>query len=339
MDLLDRYLHAVKFWLPRAQQDDIIAELREDIRSRIQEKEAELGHKRNDDGVAVILEERGHPMLVASRYLPQRALIGPVLTPAYWFIVRLVILWILVPVFVFVVGPVTLLAGKHPAAGLVEVFWMLLMAAVFAFGAITLVFAILERHPHEFIWKWDPRRLPRVPAPQPFPGLPPSAATGFAELVTGLAFTAMWFFVMVLHSPRFYSNGVRITLAPVWESFFWPVLLIAFSGIPIGSTLWLRPWWVRAHAIMRLAVDAVTLILTGALAKMGPWVIIDVIIDASGGSNTGVAAANRWVNLSMPAVFAVIGVIALVDAIQESRRLGAGGADLSRRGALTPPHL
>jgi hypothetical protein len=90
---------------------------------------------------------------------------------------------------------------------------------------------------------------------------------------------------------------------------------------------------------MRLAVDAVTLILTGALAKMGPWVIIDVIIDASGGSNTGVAAANRWVNLSMPAVFAVIGVIALVDAIQESRRLGAGGADLSRRGALTPPHL
>jgi hypothetical protein len=34
MQLLERYLQAVKFWLPKEQKEDIIAELSEDIRSR-----------------------------------------------------------------------------------------------------------------------------------------------------------------------------------------------------------------------------------------------------------------------------------------------------------------
>ena len=43
MELLDRYLQAVRFWLPRKQQDDIIAELGDDLRSQIEEREASLG--------------------------------------------------------------------------------------------------------------------------------------------------------------------------------------------------------------------------------------------------------------------------------------------------------
>jgi hypothetical protein len=39
MELLDRYLQAVKFWLPKAQKQDIIEELSEDIRSQVEEKE------------------------------------------------------------------------------------------------------------------------------------------------------------------------------------------------------------------------------------------------------------------------------------------------------------
>ena len=34
MELVDRYLQAVKFWLPRKEKDDIIAELSEDISVR-----------------------------------------------------------------------------------------------------------------------------------------------------------------------------------------------------------------------------------------------------------------------------------------------------------------
>lgn len=92
MDLLNRYLQAVKFWLPGSQQDDIAAELSEDIRSQIEEREAALGRKLNDDDLEQILKQRGRPLLVAEKYLPQKSLIGRVLFPAYRFVLKLVLL-------------------------------------------------------------------------------------------------------------------------------------------------------------------------------------------------------------------------------------------------------
>ena len=71
MQLLERYLQAVKFWLSKEQKEDIIAELSEDIRSQIDEKETELGRKLNEVELESILKQRGRPILVANRYLPQ----------------------------------------------------------------------------------------------------------------------------------------------------------------------------------------------------------------------------------------------------------------------------
>jgi 3-deoxy-D-manno-octulosonate 8-phosphate phosphatase KdsC-like HAD superfamily phosphatase len=65
MALVDRYLQAVKFWLPRKQKDDIIAELSEDLRSQIEDQEAELGRKLTDTEVEPILKRCGSPMAVA----------------------------------------------------------------------------------------------------------------------------------------------------------------------------------------------------------------------------------------------------------------------------------
>ena len=45
MDLIERYLHAVKGHLPLKQQDDVVAELAEDLRSRVDERESELGRR------------------------------------------------------------------------------------------------------------------------------------------------------------------------------------------------------------------------------------------------------------------------------------------------------
>lgn len=91
MELLERYLQAVGFWLPKPQKRDIIAELSEDIRSQIEEKESDLGRHLDEAELAVILKARGAPLLVAERYLPQRHLIGPLLFPIY----RLALKWAL----------------------------------------------------------------------------------------------------------------------------------------------------------------------------------------------------------------------------------------------------
>src|SRR5258708_33102104 len=83
MELLDRYLQAIEFWLPKRQRQDIIAELSEDLRSQIEEKETELGRKLEDAEVEAILKRCGSPLAVASRYRPHQYLIGPTLFPIY----------------------------------------------------------------------------------------------------------------------------------------------------------------------------------------------------------------------------------------------------------------
>src|SRR5215475_15228174 len=98
MELLDRYLQAVRFWLPKAQQDDIIAELSEDLQSQIDDKEEELGRCLDKEEVSAILKRCGSPILVASRYRPQTYLIGPALFPIYAFVLKMVLLFIMVPV-------------------------------------------------------------------------------------------------------------------------------------------------------------------------------------------------------------------------------------------------
>src|ERR1700760_4714877 len=100
MELLDRYLQAVEFWLPRKQQKDIIEELRDDLNSRIEEKESALGRPLNEGELILLLQQTGHPIRVAGRYLPQQqSLIGPMLFPIYKFVLKIVSLFYLLPSF------------------------------------------------------------------------------------------------------------------------------------------------------------------------------------------------------------------------------------------------
>jgi len=59
MELLDRYLEAVRKHLPWERQDDIIAELRANLESQVEEKEGDLGRPLTAVEVEAWLKE--HP--------------------------------------------------------------------------------------------------------------------------------------------------------------------------------------------------------------------------------------------------------------------------------------
>lgn len=90
MNLVDEYLRAVSILLPKDQAEDIIAELRDTILSRIEAREAELGRPLTDDEIEAVLREVGHPLVVAARYRegPQHV-VGPTLYPYWAFAVKL----------------------------------------------------------------------------------------------------------------------------------------------------------------------------------------------------------------------------------------------------------
>lgn len=94
--LVDHYLLQLRTLLPAKQRDDIAAELRESIRSTVEERERELGRALTDDEVNEVLRGFGHPMVVAGRYLPMQQLIGPDVFPLYWYVMQAVLIVITV---------------------------------------------------------------------------------------------------------------------------------------------------------------------------------------------------------------------------------------------------
>jgi len=136
MELINRYLQAVKFWLPKNQKQDIIAELAEDLRSQIEDREAELGRKLNESEVADLLKQRGRPVLVANRYRPQQHLIGPVLFPIYLFVLEVVAAFYLLP-WILVWITVAIFRPVHPGQSLIATigsFWTSFWPMAFLHG-------------------------------------------------------------------------------------------------------------------------------------------------------------------------------------------------------------
>jgi hypothetical protein len=113
MDVIDRYFRTLRVLLPRDQRDDIMRELSEEVQSQVGEEETALGRRLNARERAAIVGQYGHPLLTAARYRPQRHLIGPIVFPYYWIVLRLTLGLV---VMGNVLGAAVLLAGGASAA-------------------------------------------------------------------------------------------------------------------------------------------------------------------------------------------------------------------------------
>jgi hypothetical protein len=315
MELLDRYLQAVKFWLPKAQKQDIIEELSEDIRSQIEEKEIELGRKLNEAEGEAILKQRGRPVLVANRYSPQQYLIGPVLFPIYRFVLKIVALCYLVPWVLVWMGFMIFDPGyraQHSGGALIgtlaSLWGPLWLTAFFAFGAVTIVFAVLERAQAKsrFLEDWDPRKLPAVRDPNQI-----SRASSIFELVANTVFCVWW---IEMRSPVVLGqSAVRITLAPVWPYFFWGFLLLALANIATSGVNLFRPYWTRVRASMRLATDVIGAALFCWLCKSEILAGISVATVAPARTVEITNAINLWMSRGFPIAVAIGVIVAAFD--------------------------
>jgi hypothetical protein len=268
MDLVDRYLQAVRFWLPKNhRQDDLLAELGEDLRSQIEDKEVELGHSLDKAEMAEILKRCGSPMMVAGRLGPQRHLIGPALFPIYEFVLKMVLLWILVPVFIFIVGPVNLAngGGGWPGA-ILRTFGDLWSGLFIAAGIITLVFAIIERTSAHLgaECKWDPLKLPPVRQQHE---RKPSALKATCEFGFNI-FGLVWL-LLLPHYPFliFGPAAAFLKAAPLLHTFYLPFVLLSLVALARSGVTLARPQWAWFPQLSQLLQSVLMLILLNYMIK------------------------------------------------------------------------
>jgi hypothetical protein len=268
--MLERYLDNVRFWLAAEPADDIIAEIREDLLSQID------GRNLSPEELADLLRKRGEPSFVAGQFGRHRPLIGSELMPAYWRALDMVLLRIVLPVHLLVAAPIQWLQQRSgPEASFIGFgigqIWNLLFAMVTTAGAITVGFAFLERA--SFRIKWDPLKLGRLGPGKPAPLRVPKASV-VADFVGGLVISVVW--IAVLRDPSlasFQFGQVRISLAPVWSGYIWPMLFLSLAGVVLNWFMIAWPMRLRNAPWLRIGIDTANLILMVALVSHGgPWI-------------------------------------------------------------------
>jgi hypothetical protein len=258
MELLDRYLQAVRKYLPLRRQDDIIAELRANMESQIEDRESELGRPLTQGEFEDFLRKMGHPMLVASRFQPQQYLIGPTLFPMYLYVLRIALLWVFIVCMIVaaVVTPLTNQGGGAVIAALFRTPGILLQTAAW----ITLVFALIDwgrtRYPQAcppisgVTEKWNPSSLPPLDKDGSRGGKPRSFTVAVADIVISALFIG-WLLLIPRHPFLMLGPGVELLkvspyqLSPAWWTFFWwivalGIVQIIWKCIDLGRGKWQR---------------------------------------------------------------------------------------------------
>jgi hypothetical protein len=315
MELVERYLQAVRFWLPKRQKDDILDELSADIHSQIEERESALGRALNEAEIEGLLKGRGHPMLVANRFLPQQHLIGPELFPIYKFVLKIFALGYLLPAILVWIGLMTLSPAYRGEQA--HVTWFGAMESLFNYvwfpgclvlAPLTVAFALLERRQAKvpLFDRWNPRNLPPLRNLKQI-----SRAASVFELTMSLLFFYWW---ARYGSPRIVNLGtVHVEFSKQWVWFFFAFLLLAAAYAVLAAVNLLHPYWTVRRAVLRLLSD----VFGGVLF----WLLLGAHVVTSFSASTlsaeqalhATQAIDHWMSMALPWSIAVSAAVAAID--------------------------
>lgn len=243
-ELVERYIAAVKFWLPEKLREDIGAELAEDIRSEIDDAEQQKGRPLTEDEVAAILKARGKPMSVAASYQPQRYLIGPELFPMYVFVLKIVAVICCIPA---VLGWIF-----RPLDALQNLNFPPFNSLLIGFAVVTIVFALIEHKGITIDKKsgWNPKTLrPVIDTSR----IKRSDSTGeITGAVIGIGFYLAGFLSQTTY---YFHSGASITVAPEWIPFWQIMIGLAVVELVLAAINLLKPYWSVLRVVTRLLIN------------------------------------------------------------------------------------
>jgi hypothetical protein len=320
MDLIDRYLIAVRRALPQDLQDDVIAELKDSLRSEAEDHESATGHPMTEVEQAGILKKRGHPFLMASRYLPQQYLIGPLLFPYYRQTLKFVVFWVVLPI-VLIGGAIHAIYAADPAGVWSRVIAGAWNGAIYSIGIVTIVFAILEHEKTRIslFENWNPAKLP-----EPQSGRMVPRSESVMGLVFSLTFLVWW--TGLLRVPDFAfidSRPVTFVPSPIWATLFYPILLLLLSSIVIYLIDLVRPW--RTLTISAIDIVIGLLHIAVVVVILRAWHVVDVVGDPQHVAQ--IERVSYVVNNTIRGVFIAIGLVASFDILYEVWKMVGGRRD------------
>lgn len=324
MPTLERYLKDIRAHLPSDQADDIVAELGENLRAQIDDREEALGRSLTEAELDALLKEHGNPLVVAARYRPDqptlafgRQLIGPALFPAYR---QVLAINFAITGFVVLMAAVLVASGQslgNAASGIA-------LAFLIQFGVVTGIFIAADRMitGESSLGSVDASAFPagddRSWLDRIGDGLIGKDTRGVVPRrtsATDLAVSAIFVGWLVAIRPPQEIGFLRS--GPGWETYYLPLVLVVALGALQPIVNLVRPTWTGLRSVARIAADAAILILFIASIRLGEWVALSDPAGADSGARTAVVEINRWIGLSLT----IAAAIAAAQVLLEVRRL------------------
>ena len=304
MDLLNSYLSAVKRNLPRKQRNDIIAELSEELRSQMEERERELGRPLTDAEQYGLLVQHGDPLVVARRYWPEHRrslaigweLIGPELFPTYTFILLLnlglTLITVAIALWIYQV-PITVKPFLLP-------FGIQILC-------VTAVFMLLNviRRKYPVHWIYAPAELASV--------APLQRWYSKSGLVACSLLTLWWLAIPQFQFLVLGPAAGEVKLSAVWQRYYIPVFLLFLAGMAQRAVTLARPNWSWVLPTSRFVIDGVGAVLMFFFPLHPLVVVSQAAINPAHAEHLAITANNwlRW-GLFGPWLWIYLGTSALV---------------------------
>ena len=295
MDLLERYLADIRRNLPAREADDIVAELRDLLLARAEEQEAKMG---SVDWIA-LLQDFGHPIVIAARYRRQQWLIGPELYPFYLHFLKAIVGIVLIVVTALAAMRLAIW-GTDPVAAVVGWLGSLWWSAASTVGWVTIIFVFIERFGGGSATKcrhWKPSELPDVVDRQP------SRANSIFEVGLGLLFLLWW--VGMIPTPPLSPGQFELRAAPVWATVFWPITSLLAARLVYNLVVWLRPRWKTVRGLLGVATAVGAIMIAAFIYRAGSW----MTVVSTGLPSDQTAALQASLDLALKIALVVVTVV------------------------------
>lgn len=242
----------------------------------MEDKEAELGRPLSASEQEAIIKQHGAPITVAGRYQLDtrsvafgRQLIGPVLYPFY---IRVLSITVGLSMAAHLVIAIALYAAGQ-AISVEGVISSSLVHLAIQFGVITMIFTAAQANATRYPDLWDP-------VAKAF-DMSESAGTkqysrfeAFTEFVLLLVVFLWLLNVEASQDLILGADGPALTLAPIWQVLYIPILLLTFAGLVRSAIVMLRPAWSRLRLLTGVLMDVASLIVAGVLITAGEWIVL-----------------------------------------------------------------
>jgi hypothetical protein len=346
MDVIDKYFHRLRLFLPKDQRDDIIHELSGEVRAQAAAEEDRLGRPLTRDEQAALIAHFGHPMLLAARYWPQRHVIGPVFYPYYWLVLRVALG---LAIAAHVIAALVLMATGNPWADVGRSFTRLWDAALAVFAWTTVGFWMVD-------WHLTRRCSENIDLTSPPGGARQAAAAAvqtadravqdvdralrdvrgvidgmprvppMAQFLVNAVITAWWLLALKFPALVFGPASSVIAFGPIWDRFYLPIAVLAVLGLVRHYLALTRPGLGRRLVALQTAIRTGALIVLYFILSAREWVVF---------SGSGVDAArynvlididNRQVplleliNYSVAVLLIAVGILCVAGIVQALRR-------------------